>query len=233
VTIKNSSVVTHVCLILKNGVEMRRCIVTIFAIVAIFILSSSVICARALTGGVKVGLNMAKIYGEDVVDEGLDFKMGFCAGGFITLNITEMFAIQPEVLYTQKGFKAEGEEDGVTVKMIASGDYLEIPLLVKLSLPTPGIVKPNLFVGPFMGFNIRAKVKGEHDGEPSPEVDIKDITKDTEFGLVLGGGADFSLPTSKITFDVRYTLGLTTLDDSGYEEDVKNGVISLMVGYSF
>jgi hypothetical protein len=32
--------------------------------------------------------------------------------------------------------------------------------------------------------------------------------------------------------DVRYVLGLTTTFDDA-EDDVKNGVISLMIGYSF
>ncbi len=215
---------------------MKRYIIIIPVLLGMSALLSGSVCAQALTGkGVKVGLNMAKPYGEDVEGMGggadLRFKMGLCAGVFITLSVTEVVALQPEVLYTQKGIIWEWEENDTTIKWIQSLDYLEIPLLVKLSLPTQGTVKPHLFVGPFIGYNIVAKVRAELDGFTSPEADIKDDVKDIELGLVLGGGADFGLPTSKITFDVRYTLGLPTFDE--HERDIKNGVISFLVGYSF
>ena len=35
----------------------------------------------------------------------------------------------------------------------------------------------------------------------------------------------------KIVFDARYTLGLTTTSEDGFDE--KNKVISFMLGYSF
>ena len=214
---------------------MKSRIKTVLTIVGMLILFSSSVHAQIVTGGVKVGLNMAKPYGADVDCMGggadLCFKMGLCAGGFITLSITEVFALQPEILYTQKGIIWEWEENDTTIKWIQNLDYLEIPLLVKLSFPTPGIVKPHLFLGPFIGFNIGAKLKAEIDGSTSPEVDIKDHIKNIELGLVLGGGADLDLAKSGITFDVRYTLGLSTFDE--YERDIKNAVISFMVGYSF
>jgi serine/threonine-protein kinase len=60
------------------------------------------------------------------------------------------------------------------------------------------------------------------------------LTKDgdvkiMDFGLIFGAGVEFG----KITVDARYNLGLTTIDDSEEEADVKNSVISIMVGYSF
>lgn len=214
---------------------MKSRIMTVLTIVGMFILFSSSVYAKIVTGGAKVGLNMAKPYGEDVEGMGggadLYYKMGLCTGGFITLSITEMFALQPEILYTQKGIIWEWEENDTTIKWIQNLDYLEIPLLAKLLFPTRGMIKPNLFVGPFIGFNIGAKLKAEIDGSTSPEVDMKDAIKNIELGLVLGGGADLDLAKSGITFDVRYTLGLSTFDE--YERDIKNAVISLMVGYSF
>ena len=61
--------------------------------------------------------------------------------------------------------------------------------------------------------------------------------KSTDFGLVIGAGVDFGLGvpgTGKITLDVRYSLGLSTIADvEGEEVDIKNGAFSLMVGFSF
>jgi len=216
---------------------MKRLSVTMFAIVVMFTLFSASVAAQGLTGkGLKAGLNIANLRGDDMED--WDSKMGFSAGGFITYSINDMFAIQPEVLFTMKGAKYEEEILGETLKATTSLNYLEIPVLAKLSMPTQGSVKPNLFVGPSLAILLSAKGKVEYAGE-SEEVDIKDDTKSIDLGLVFGGGVDFDLgpDKGKLTADVRYTLGLTSIDESpeevGGPYDVKNGVISLMVGYSF
>ena len=56
-------------------------------------------------------------------------------------------------------------------------DYVEIPVLFKVVIPTEGSkFKPSLFVGPALGFNIDAKIKGEYQGQ-SAEEDIDSIGK--------------------------------------------------------
>lgn len=187
--------------------------------------------AIELTGGLKIGANFANFYGEDLkeLEEGLgeDFesKLGICIGGFITVNISEMFAIQPEVLYSMKGSKAEGTLFGETFKLQFNLSYLEIPVLVKLRIPTQGNVKPSLFVGPSLAIKLSGKMKFEYAGE-SEEEDIEEL-KDTDFGLIIGAGFDFG----KLTVDLRYNLGLTKIPEE--DDEVKNKVISLMIGYSF
>ncbi len=209
---------------------MKRIIITIFATVVVFTLSSASVSAQGLTAGLKAGMNIANLHGKDVkevIGADLVSKMGFCAGGFITYNINDMFAIQPELLFTMKGAKIEEAGYKETIKL----NYLEIPVLAKLSIPTPGNVKPNLFVGPSLAIKLSAKVKWEEAGE-SGEEDLEEV-KSTDFGLVFGGGVDFALGQGKLTVDARYTLGLATADDSEEELDIKNGAISIMVGYSF
>jgi hypothetical protein len=182
---------------------------------------------------------MAKLHGDDVEDftdllgGAQKSRIGFCAGGFITFNITGMFAIQPEVLYTMKGSRYEEEILGETFKLWIKLDYLEIPVLVKIMAPSPGGVNPYLFAGPVFALKLSSKMKAEYAGE-SAEEDIEDL-KGTDFGLVIGAGVDFGFGASgmgKMTLDVRYSLGLSTISD--FEgDDVKNGVFSLMVGFSF
>jgi len=195
--------------------------------------------ATGIKGGLKIGASMAKLHGDDVEDftdllgEAQKSRIGFCAGGFITFNITGMFAIQPEVLYTMKGSKYEEEILGETLKLWIKLDYLEIPVLVKIMAPSPGGVNPYLFAGPVFALKLSSKMKAEYAGA-SEEVDIEDI-KSTDFGLVIGAGVDFGFGASgmgKMTLDVRYSLGLSSISD--FEgDDVKNGVFSLMVGFSF
>lgn len=106
-----------------------------------------------------------------------------------------------------------------------------------LVIPTQSTVKPSLFAGPALAIKLSGKVWAEYAGE-SDEDDIED-TKGTDFGLIIGGGIDFGLGADskgKITVDLRYILGLTTIYKSVAGEeivDVKNGALSLLIGYSF
>jgi len=195
--------------------------------------------ATGIKGGLKIGASSAKLYGDDVTNleallgEDLKSRFGFSVGGFITFDIIEMFAIQSEVLYTMKGLTYEEEIMGDTLKVWLKLDYLEIPVLAKITIPTQGSVKPSLFAGPAVAIKISGKVKAEFAGD-SDEEDIEDM-KGTDFGLVIGGGLDFGLGasgTGSLSIDIRYSLGLSSISE--FEgEDIKNGVFSLMVGYSF
>lgn len=200
--------------------------------IAIMLLLPSLSLAKGITAGFKIGVNYADVFGDDVAAMeallGADFKskMGLCAGGFIQFNLSNVLAIQPEFLYTMKGARMKEEILGETVKVAFNLSYLEVPVLVKLMIQTPGGVKPSLFVGPSISFKLSAKLKTEALGDTTEE-DLSDDMENTGFGLIIGGGLDFG----KLSFDLRYNLGLTSI--SIYDEEIKNGVISLKVGYSF
>jgi len=201
---------------------------TILFILALLVTISTA-HAQGITGGLKAGMNIANFHG-DVVGGLFESKMGFCAGGFITFKVANIVAIQPEVLYTQKGSKWEAEFIWGTWNI--NLNYLEIPVLLKVIMPIQGMIKPHLFVGPYFAFNLTAKGKIEDNGQ-SDEDDIDEFVKDTDFGAVFGGGIDFGLPAGKIVFDARYSLGLTAIYEEVFGFDVKNNVFSFMLGYAF
>ena len=203
---------------------------TILFILALLVTISTTY-AQGITGGLKAGMNIANLHGDDVIGPYYESKMGFCAGGFITFKVANIVAIQPEVLYTQKGTKQEEEFMGETWKATFNLNYLEIPVLLKVIMPVQGMIKPHLFVGPYFAYNLTAKLKMEYNGS-FDEIDFDEYVKNTDFGAVFGGGIDFGLPAGKIVFDARYSLGLTTIDEEGFE-DVKNNVFSFMLGYAF
>lgn len=200
---------------------------------------------RGLTGvGLKGGITMANLYGEDVEDYGsyedIETKMGFCFGAFFTYNFTEMFAIQPEVLFTMKGAKSDGTIPffGWKYSYKVNLNYIEVPILFKICFPTQSTIKPNIFVGPYAAIKQSFKYKTVVD-DISTEGDIEHM-KSTDFGVVFGAGIDFALNflgRGKLTIDGRYSLGLTTISDEEYtagtKVDVKNKVIAFLLGYSF
>lgn len=172
--------------------------------------------------GIKGGVNFANVGGADAPPNSKTLT-GFAAGGYLEISLPMLFTIQPEVLYSQKGFTADENFLGTNVKVTGSLNYLEIPVLLKYSLPVP-VVKPSLYAGPAMGILLSAKGKAEAAGQ-SQEEDIKSQTANTDFGLVLGASANVAI----INVDVRYTLGLTTIDKNGTTKGY-NRVWSIMVG---
>jgi len=182
--------------------------------------------------GPKAGLNIANLGGDDadeLVGESLDSKTGLNLGIFFMYQFSNMFAIQPEAYYSMKGatYKEGGGELTITL------DYIEVPLLLKLIIPVEGSnIRPSIFAGPAIGFNTTSKLKVEFDDE-SEEVDMKDDTKSTDFSLVFGGGLGFMVGNNELGFDIRYILGLSSIDDSSDEIDLKNTAFSFNVYFGF
>jgi len=193
---------------------------------AVALFAASPLFAEGMMFGVKGGLNMATATGDDA--EGLSSKMGIVGGAFMCYNITEIFAIQPELLYSMKGAKDEADET-------ISFNYFEIPLLFKVNFPTEGKIKPSLYAGPTLGILMTAE---DTTGE-----DIKDYVKTMDIGILAGAGVGYQMEKGLLFLEARYEIGMTGIMDFTDDEldamemdaqpDVKNSVISIMVGYGF
>ncbi len=192
--------------------------------------------------GIKVGLNLATLTGKGAdpdPGESKKSRMGFAVGGFLTYSLNNRWAIQPELLYSQKGVKYEQEVlgvPGVTFTNITNLTYLDIPILVKANIPMDGSFKPSVFLGPALGILLSAEQEIDFGGG-KVAIDVKQFMSGIDFGLVFGAGATIPVAGGKVTFDIRYGLGLTTIDkqQAGETEaaDTKNAVISVLVGYAF
>lgn len=189
--------------------------------------------------GAKAGISNATFTGDSA--EGPDSRTGFAFGGYLDLPLSPTVAFHPEVLFVQKGAKQSAVDYEDTYKL----DYIEVPLLVMLKIPTELTgVTPMLFGGPSVGFNATARAKRESNGE-TEELDIDNV-KSLDVGLTFGGGVAFEVgPVTRLTVDVRYTLGLTKIaDDPGSDStavylktvggatpDLKNSAFVVLIGF--
>lgn len=163
--------------------------------------------------GLKGGASIANVNG-DFVDALGDWKstVGFCGGIFLEFNFGRVLTLQPEVLYTMKG--ADTGEGKLKF------DYIEIPVLLKLRLPT-GDVHPFIFAGPAFGFTLKSALEG---------IELEDFPK-SDYSAVIGGGLQLG---RSFHIDVRYTMGLQKLEIPDLEAiDLKNGVLSATIGLAF
>ncbi len=209
----------------------------LIAITAMVLLAASTAASAAGLGfGARAGLNTSNFYGDD--SEGLEWMSGFVGGVFMNYSFTPVFGLQPEVLYVMNGAKDSEGDAELKFKV----HYIQIPVLARVELPLSGTLLPVLYAGPYIGLNVSSKVEACL-GSLCAEVDIKDYTKSTDFGFVLGGGFEAGLGAGTLALDIRYVVGTTGIDDgiagaideelSGYNADLKNQSFMVTAGFSF
>lgn len=199
--------------------------VSLLAVASLIFVAGPAAAMGPLQAGVKGGLNIANQTADDSDMELADSRSGMALGAWVRVPATPMVSIQPEALFSMKGDREEDAGVTGTVKV----DYLEVPVLAKLSLAKASPAKPTVFLGPSMGFNLSAKSEIDGTGILDGETDLKDSTKGVDFGVVVGGGVEFN----NFGLDLRYTHGLSNINDTDSGVEVKNNVISIMGSFSF
>ncbi|MCQ9639609.1 PorT family protein [Chryseobacterium sp. WG14] len=163
--------------------------------------------------GAKAGLNISSVSGDDTKS-----KAGFYGGVFANIPVAKDFSVQPEVLYSGMGAKADGNSD-----LKINLDYIAVPVMFQYN------ALPNLYLeaGPQFSFLINSKLKYK-----SESVDAKDAFKTFDFGLGLGAGYYF---TPNIGVNVRYVAGLSDIfkDKPSGADSSKNGVFQVGLAYKF
>lgn len=179
--------------------------------------------------GVKGGMNLANIVGDDAGDA--NNYVGFNAGFFVEIPITNKLTFQPELIYSAQGSKSEGtvNVEGTLINFDATLklNYINVPMMFKYQV----VNKFSLEAGPYVGFLTSADMKVKASGFGSDTVDMKDELKSTDFGLGLGMNYEFS---DVIFANARYQAGLTEIGDSeGGSNDIKNSVFQISLGFRF
>jgi len=103
--------------------------------------------------GVKAGANFSNVY--DTKDQvfNADYKVGFAAGIFVSIPIGRIIGIQPEMLFSQKGYRASGTLLIADYEFTHTVNYIDIPLLFAFK-PSPFVT---LLAGPQYSFLIKQK----------------------------------------------------------------------------
>lgn len=131
-------------------------------------------------GGIKAGVNFARVSGSD---ENPGDRIGFTAGLFLTTN-QGLVALQPEVIFSMQGSKFTFG----TAKV----DYFQVPVLLRIGSSAKGKASVYGLVGPSFGL----LVQDENWADPIDRTDV---------GLVVGAG----VTVTRLLFEARYTAGLT------------------------
>lgn len=179
--------------------------------------------------GAKLGANLSNVYDSEGEDFVADAKLGFVAGGFVTIPLTKLFAIQPEVLYSQKGFKGEGTLLGSSYSYKRTTDYLDVPIFFAVR-PVEYI---SIMAGPQFSYLLSEKNEFTSEfGSDAQEEAFRndDINKNT---LAIVGGVDVNIDKivigARAGWDFKENKGDGTSDTPRY----KNYWYQLTLGYKF
>lgn len=169
--------------------------------------------------GVRAGVNFANLAIDNVET---NVNTGFKVGLYYTYMIqNSQIAIQPELLFSQKG--AKKDLGSVTEKV--NINYLEIPVLVKYMFNTVGNIRPEIYIGPYLGIKVGGQVKLKNK-KASLSKDLQNV-ESADFGFIFGAGISFN----KYNVGLRYSLGVSDIDATNTE--ASNRVFSIVVGYNF
>lgn len=167
--------------------------------------------------GIKAGVDIHKIEGRSFDEQ---FAYGYQVGAFAAVPLSDRFAIQPEVIFSQVNIDTSNDIsstydfnnlDKVKLK------YFKIPLLLNYS--------PNKFVslqaGPQFGILLDDNSTLLENGESA--------FKKGDFSMIAG----LQLNISSIKIYGRYGIGLNNINDIDNQEKWKNQNIQLGVGFKF
>ncbi|WP_266203156.1 porin family protein [Pontibacter kalidii] len=179
----------------------------------VFVLAT-VVAADAQRIGIRAGVNYAGLTGDDVpaTDRMFRFHAGLTSKFFLTTD--EFFAIQPEVLFSQKG--GESENDDFKIKL----SYIDVPVLAHIN------AGPIFFeAGPQVSF----RVGGDIEVNGVNIDDDLDQFKRTSLGYAAGVG--FAAPMG-LNIGVRYNGDISQLNDDDNAPEYRNSVFMLTLAFT-
>jgi hypothetical protein len=189
--------------------------------------------------GIKQGVALMTITGDDLPTVGrpnasdvYDRRVGLAIGGLAIVPLPGPLALQPELLYVQKGATVSDGRVTVTQKL----DYIELPLLAAVDLPPVGALSPRLLAGPYAGINVANDEVAElpSPGTPLPYPPSLANVRTYTFGLTVGGAVGWDLGAGTLMVDLRYGLDLSSLQEQVvYDSDTRNQGFMLTAGFAF
>ncbi|MDF2438425.1 MAG: hypothetical protein K0Q95_2801 [Bacteroidota bacterium] len=179
--------------------------------------------------GIKAGLNYSNVYDENSEDFRADAKFGAAAGVSLAIPFGKYLGLQPEALFSQKGFKGSGMMLGNEYSFTRTTTYIDFPLQLAF--------KPSefftLFAGPQYSYLLSQRdVFTNTSTSFIQENEFKnDNIRKNVFGAV--GGLDINL--KHITLGARVGCDLQNNNGDGTSSTprYKNVWFQGTVGYAF
>ena len=118
-------------------------------LIAVAFISFASLSAQEVRFGIKGGVNLASISGDDYGLASLDSRTGFHIGGLVEIPLVGKFSVQPEILYSSQGSKYNFFAQDGDIKL----DYVTVPIMAKYNI----IAGLSAELGPVIGVLVKAR----------------------------------------------------------------------------
>jgi hypothetical protein len=197
--------------------------------VAVFTIAFGITAQAQPSFGLKAGANYSNVYDSEGEDFEADGKFGFVAGAFLSIPIGQYLGIQPELLFSQKGFKAKGRMFGSGYDLTRTTNYIDLPLLVALK-PVPELT---FLAGPQFSYLVKQKdvfSNATTNFQQEKEFENDNIRKNT---LCFIAGFDINLDHTVIGARAGWDLSNNNGDGSSTTPRYKNAWLQATLGFKF
>ncbi len=205
---------------------MKKLILLIF-VITVIINNSNAQQERSIAFGLKVGTNYSDVYEQKGVEFNTEGKLGVVGGAFFAVCVGEYICIQPELLFSQKGFRATGKIQGNAYKINRTSNYIDMPLFIG--------IKPNEFVtvvvGPQYSYLLKQKDVFSKDvlTFEQPSEFNNDKIRTNVFSIV--GGVDINLQKFVIGVRLGWDVQNNNADASSSTPHYKNAWAQATLGF--
>jgi hypothetical protein len=179
--------------------------------------------------GLKIGTNYSNVYDSQGENFVADSKFGLAGGGFVSIPIGTYFGVQPELLFSQRGYKSSGTFLGNSYSMTRTTDYLDIPLLA--------VFKPIEYVSIVFGpqYSFLLKQKDDFTGGSITASQEQTYTNDNirKNIFCLTGGADLNVEHLVIGLRAGWDVQNNNGDGTSTTPRYKNMWYQATLGYRF
>jgi len=179
--------------------------------------------------GLKAGINYSNVYDAQGEEFKTDAKLGLAGGLFVAIPIIKFLGVQPEVLFSQKGFKGTGRLFGTSYELTRTTNYIDVPLYFALN-PSRFFT---ILAGPQYSYLISQQNKFENAVTTivqEQEFENDNIRKNT---FCFSGGADIMLNHLVISGRAGWDILNNNGDGTSTTPRYKNAWYQLTAGYVF
>lgn len=212
---------------MNNYLKMEKLILILVLFVALPIGCAAQGSDGNFLFGFKAGANYSNVYDSKSEEFEADPKFGLATGAFLHIPIGRFIGIQPEILFSQKGFKATGNLLGGPYAFTRTTNYIDVPIFFALK-PISGLT---VLAGPQYSYLAKRKDVFS-DGSTSivqeEEIKRENIRKNT---LCFVGGVDLIIEHIVIGVRAGWDVQSNNGDGTSSTPRYKNTWLQATLGF--
>lgn len=208
---------------------MKKSLLILF-VLSLFVINEGFSQSRTgLNFGLKGGINKSNVYDTEGEGFSTDAKTGVAGGIFLQIPLGTVLGLQPEVLYSEKGFKGKQVMQGKDYKFTRTMGYLDVPLLLQIK-PAEWFY---LVLGPQYSLLLHRKDKFTTKDfiiEGKEAIEGQDLERNTVAAVV---GFDINIASFVLSGRAGWDLKKNVGSDNPYSPRYKNAWLQGTVGIRF